>query len=341
MLVTTSHEIVVRARATSRALIRSPPCSPIRTNSSSIVIGEPGHVGHVGHHGVHRDRPHERHADPPDERLGAVRRGPRPAVAVADRQRRDPARPVGREGRAVADPAALASSITRIGRACSDRIGWSSAAAPSRSASAGRSSGGRPYRARPSRTPSNSGPVPARRPPLALRWRRGIRTPSAPSRSSTASNRLAWPEVRSRSAGAWRWDQMPPSRTPGAAAIRAADGSACVGSDPRPAQAGLDLEVQLELVGRMPPAAGPGRAAGTFDRGQGALEQGGVANRDRDPAPAGPAACSGGIANRTRIGRPRPASRSSTASSKVAMRQAVGGPAPRRGGRKPAPASRA
>jgi hypothetical protein len=42
MLVTTSHEIVVRARATSRALIRSLPCSPISTNSSSTLTGSPG-----------------------------------------------------------------------------------------------------------------------------------------------------------------------------------------------------------------------------------------------------------------------------------------------------------
>jgi hypothetical protein len=40
--VTTSHEIVVQARATSRALIRSPACSPMRTNSSSTVTAGSG-----------------------------------------------------------------------------------------------------------------------------------------------------------------------------------------------------------------------------------------------------------------------------------------------------------
>ncbi len=66
----------------------------------------PGHVGHVGHHRVHRHGAHERDADPPHKRLGPVRPGPRPTVAIADRKGRDLARAAGREARAVADPAA-------------------------------------------------------------------------------------------------------------------------------------------------------------------------------------------------------------------------------------------
>jgi len=40
--VTTSHEFVVRDRASSAALISWPPCRPSRTNSSDVVTGAPG-----------------------------------------------------------------------------------------------------------------------------------------------------------------------------------------------------------------------------------------------------------------------------------------------------------
>ena len=65
-----------------------------------------GHVGHVGHHRVHRHRPDQGDPDATDQRLGPVRAGPRPAVAIAHGQRRDPARTSRGEARPVADPAA-------------------------------------------------------------------------------------------------------------------------------------------------------------------------------------------------------------------------------------------
>ena len=58
-------------------------------------------VGDVDHRGVHRDVADDRHADAADEDLGPVRERSRPAVAVAERQGRDPARTRRPPGRAV------------------------------------------------------------------------------------------------------------------------------------------------------------------------------------------------------------------------------------------------
>ena len=92
MAVTTSHEFVVRVRARSDAVIRSAPASPMQ---HELVVRRDrwaGDVGDVGHDRVHRHVADERHAPAADEGLRAVRERARPAVAVAERQRRDPAR---------------------------------------------------------------------------------------------------------------------------------------------------------------------------------------------------------------------------------------------------------
>lgn len=99
------------------------------------------------------------------------------------------------------------------------------------------------------------GPLPARRPPLALRWRRGIRTPSAPNRAISSANRPAWPSVRTRSIGAWRWDQTPPSRTPGAAAIRRAAAVASPGAIPARPNPVSSSKWSSSWCGADPPAA--------------------------------------------------------------------------------------
>ena len=106
VVVTTSQEFVVRARARSRTPIRSVPCSPMSTNSSSTPTCVPRHVRDVEHDRVHGDVADQRDPSAADERLGPVRERPRPAVAVAEGQRRDPAGPAGLERRAVRDPVA-------------------------------------------------------------------------------------------------------------------------------------------------------------------------------------------------------------------------------------------
>ena len=92
MSVTTSHEFVVRSRARSSTPMRSSPDRPMSTNSSVEVDRRPRDVRHVGHDRVHRDVADERHPPASDERARPVRQRPRPAVAVAERERRDAAR---------------------------------------------------------------------------------------------------------------------------------------------------------------------------------------------------------------------------------------------------------
>ena len=100
--VTTSHVFVVRSRANSSTGIRSPSWAPSSVNSSSIDDRRSRDVGDVDHDRVHRDVADER--DPPtaDQRLRPIRQRARPAVAVAEGQRRDPTRTGRRERRAIA-----------------------------------------------------------------------------------------------------------------------------------------------------------------------------------------------------------------------------------------------
>ena len=103
MAVTTSQEFVVRCRASSPAVIRTSPAVPQQHEFVRGVDGRPRNVGHIGHDRIHRDVADQRHELPADDRARPVRELPRPAVAIAERQRRDPARALGPEGRSVAD----------------------------------------------------------------------------------------------------------------------------------------------------------------------------------------------------------------------------------------------
>ena len=60
MAVTTSHEFVVRACASSATVIDSSPLAPDQGELVRDRDRRPGDVGHVGHHGVHRHVPDER-----------------------------------------------------------------------------------------------------------------------------------------------------------------------------------------------------------------------------------------------------------------------------------------
>jgi hypothetical protein len=81
--------------ATLRQVASLDPLLPLDADQGEFVVdvdGRAGHVGDVGHHGIHRDVADERDARPPDEGVRTVGDGARPPVAVAERQRRDPAR---------------------------------------------------------------------------------------------------------------------------------------------------------------------------------------------------------------------------------------------------------
>ena len=96
----------MRARATSRAVISS---AALLADQDEFVVDRDrraGHVGHVGHQRVHRDVPTSGTRTPRTRASARFERARAPAVGVADRQRRDPARPAGGEARTVADPAA-------------------------------------------------------------------------------------------------------------------------------------------------------------------------------------------------------------------------------------------
>ena len=101
--VTTSHAFVVRSRATSATVIVSSPWRPIRTKASSSSTGDPGTSVTSTMIASIATRPTIGTRRAADQGLRPVREGPRPAVAVAEREGRDPARALRRERRAIAD----------------------------------------------------------------------------------------------------------------------------------------------------------------------------------------------------------------------------------------------
>ena len=320
----------MRACATSAAVISLVSLPADQHEFVVDVDRRTGHVGHVGHHGVHRHGADERH---PLGRGRGPRRGSRgwrgPAVAVAQGQGRDPAGPVGGEARAVADPAARRQVDDP------DRPGVEGQDRPQRAPpvrvpgpSAGRSSGSRPYRPRPIRTPSSSGPLPASRPPLARRCRSGQPDAVGPELTDRA-RRSAGPGRRSgpgrpAPGGATR---CRPGGRRAQPAIRAPRRQASAGwIPPRPRPVSSSSWRSSRWGGRRRPVARaavracsrrPGSARGSSGRSRSGRSG---AGRPRRRAPAAPRRGRGSAAR----GRPR-AARPPRRRSPRPARRAAGG----------------
>ena len=265
-LVTTSQELVARA---ARDVGRGDPLGALRRRSARTrrrtLTGAPRHVGDVRHHGVHRDVADQR--DPPaaNQRRGAIRERPRPAVAVAEGQGRDAARPGRREDRAVADaPARRARPRPATGRAWSDRTGRRSAApaarAGARASVSSSSSGTKPYTARPGRTPVEALP---RRPRAGAR--RSRRRGAAAGHARALAAACDRPPRTGRAARRSRADPPAPGgastarrvRRPAAPSIdraAATTSSTAKAAAPEPR---LDLDVERRAADRPPSSARP------------------------------------------------------------------------------------
>ena len=254
-LVTTSQEFVPRAAATSAAVICSPPCDPMSTNSSWTVTGSPGHVRDVGHDRVHRHVADKRHAHAPDERFGAIREGSRPAVAVAERQRGDAARPGRGERRAVAD----APARGQVGDADGARVKRQDRPEPGRAptdvageAPAATLPAARPGRARRSRGPGARRPSaddPVQQEPAARRdvpRRHPDARPAAELGCRGASKRSSCAAVRG--CVLRRLEVRPQAREPRRPGRldRPRGGDEVGSGEAATTQAGLDLELQVE-----------------------------------------------------------------------------------------------
>ena len=91
----------------------------------------------------------------------------------------------------------------------------------------------------------------ASRPPVAARWRIGCgRRPGQPAATAAVERSRPGAPERAASAGAARWDQTPASSTPGVARIAATAAGQVRGSDARPAETRLDLDVDDERSAR-------------------------------------------------------------------------------------------
>ena len=288
------HDLPRVRGAGPRQVRRRDPLVALRAEQDELVVDadrRPGHVGDVDHDRVHRDVADERHADAADERLGAVRERARPAVAVAERQRRDPARPAGLERRAVRDPVpgrqvrdADRAGVERHHRAEPARPPGGERRRVELVGRRGRRSSG------PGRTASYAGNAVERAGrALAARCRRGT---SIPGRGERRERGL---EARDLGGRPWRvlrrLEVRPDAREAGAARVAAIDAAAATASverDAAPPEPGLDLELDLELGGRRPRCRAPTAREQRREQRRVAGRDGDRrAPRPRRPAPAG------------------------------------------------------
>ena len=261
MSVTTSHVFVVRSRASSSTVIRSSPDDPMSTNSSPPSTGGPGHVGDVGHDGVHRHVADQRDPPPADQRARAIRQGPRPAVAVAERQRRDPTRASRPERRAVADPGP-GRQVRDADRAGDQR--------QDRSQASPRSPATSPHRRElighdaVDRQPGPDAVVGDGVPGQERRARRDMPDrqvdPGCAMAAAAASNRATWAAVPVASSTAWKWVHRPASATPGRTGDERGGRHQVVAGQAAPAEPGLDLEMDAEGPARRPARPRRGRS---------------------------------------------------------------------------------